>query len=61
MPTVAIINDVWMLFYYIDHAPQHFHVEFARHSAQIRLDDGTDSLRMEAEGLWDPIKREWTI
>ena len=38
MPVVAIIDGVKIMFFFDDHAPPHFHVEFAEYKAQIRLD-----------------------
>jgi hypothetical protein len=64
MPTVAIVDGVKIQFFFGDHPPAHFHVDFAGARAQIRLaeiDFCADTLRMEAEGIWDPITREWKV
>jgi hypothetical protein len=39
MPTVAIVDEVKIQFFFGDHPPAHFHVDFAGMSAQIRLSD----------------------
>ena len=38
MPTVAIVDGVRIIFYWNDHPPPHFHVEFAEHRGQISID-----------------------
>jgi hypothetical protein len=38
MPTVAIVDGVRIIFFWNDHAPPHFHVEFAEHKGQISLE-----------------------
>ncbi len=38
MPTVAIVDGIRVIFYWNDHAPPHFHVEFAEHRAQISIE-----------------------
>ena len=37
MPTVAIVDGVRIIFFWNDHPPPHFHVEFAGHKGQISL------------------------
>ena len=37
MPTVAIVDGVRIIFFWNDHPPPHFHVEFAEHKGQISL------------------------
>jgi hypothetical protein len=37
MPTVAIVDGVRIIFYWNDHPPPHFHVEFSGHRGQISL------------------------
>lgn len=39
MPTVAIVDGVKIQFFFGDHPPAHFHVDFAGARAQIRLSD----------------------
>jgi hypothetical protein len=63
MPVVAIIDGVKIMFFFDDHAPPHFHVEFAEYKAQIRLDT-LDVLegrlpapKMEAVRKWASIRR----
>lgn len=38
MPTVAIVDGVRIIYYWNEHAPPHFHVEFAEHNAQISIE-----------------------
>ena len=38
MPTVAVIDGVRIIFYWNDHPPPHFHVEFSGHNAQISIE-----------------------
>jgi hypothetical protein len=38
MPTVAIIDGVKIQFYWDEHPPSHFHVEYGECRAQIALD-----------------------
>ena len=38
MPTVAIVDGVRIIFYWNDHPPPHFHVEFGEHKGQISLE-----------------------
>jgi hypothetical protein len=38
MPTVAIVDGVKIMFFFADHAPPHFHVDFAGHRAQIVIE-----------------------
>ncbi len=60
MPTVAIVDGVKIQFFFGDHPPPHFHVDFGDHKAQIRIDD----LAVLAGSL-PPAKlrsvREWAI
>jgi hypothetical protein len=37
MPTVAIVDGVRIIFYWNDHPPPHFHVEFAEHKGQVSI------------------------
>ena len=38
MPTVAIVDGVRIIFFWNDHDPPHFHVEFAEYKGQISLE-----------------------
>ena len=38
MPTVAIVDGVKIQFYWDDHPPSHFHVEWGEYRAQIAID-----------------------
>ena len=38
MPTVAIVDGVRIVFFWNDHNPPHFHVEFAGHKGQISIE-----------------------
>ncbi|KAB2869446.1 MAG: DUF4160 domain-containing protein [Bauldia sp.] len=38
MPTVAVIDGITVQFYWEEHPPPHFHVEFAEHQAVIDID-----------------------
>jgi hypothetical protein len=38
MPTVAIVEGVRIIFFWNDHPPPHFHVEFAEHHGQISVE-----------------------
>ena len=37
MPTVAIVDDIKIMFYHDEHPPPHFHVKFGEHQAVINL------------------------
>ena len=37
MPTVAIVDGVRIIFYWNEHPPPHFHVEFAEHKGQVSI------------------------
>ncbi len=37
MPTVAIVEGVRIIFFWNDHSPPHFHVEFAEHQGQVSI------------------------
>ena len=38
MPTVAIVDGIRVIFYWNDHPPPHFHVEFSGHRAQVSIE-----------------------
>jgi hypothetical protein len=38
MPTVATVAGVKVQFYWDDHSPAHFHVEYGEYRAQIAID-----------------------
>jgi hypothetical protein len=38
MPTVAVVDGVKIQFYYDEHPPAHFHVEFAEYQAMISIE-----------------------
>ena len=38
MPTVAIIDGIRIMFFWNDHPPPHFHVEFAEHRGQVSIE-----------------------
>ena len=38
MPTVAIVDGIRVIFFWNDHLPPHFHVEFAEHRAQVSIE-----------------------
>lgn len=38
MPTVAIVDGVRIVFYWNDHPPPHFHVEFSGHKGQFSIE-----------------------
>jgi hypothetical protein len=42
MPTVAKVDGVKIQFYWDDHMPAHFHIEYGEYRAQVRI----DSLRL---------------
>ena len=52
MPTVAIVDGVRIFFFWNDHPPPHFHVEFAGHKGQFSIE--TAEL---IEGSLPPAKR----
>ena len=51
MPTVAIVDGVRIVFYWNDHPPAHFHVEFSGHKGQFSIE--TSAL---IEGTLPPSK-----
>ena len=38
MPTVAVIDGIKIQFYWDDHPPAHFHVEFGEYRAKVAID-----------------------
>ena len=64
MPTVAIVDGVKVQFFFADHAPPHFHVEFAGQRAMMRLGDlqllyGTiPEAKLQAVRDWAATRRE---
>ena len=38
MPTVAIVEGIRVIFYWNDHLPPHFHVEFAEFRGQVSIE-----------------------
>jgi Domain of unknown function (DUF4160) len=39
MPTVATVLGMWIMFFYDDHEPAHFHVRAADFKGKMALDD----------------------
>jgi hypothetical protein len=37
MPVVAIVDGVKIMFFFKDHGPPHFHVEYAEYSAKVSI------------------------
>jgi hypothetical protein len=64
MPTVAIIDGVRIIFYWNDHPPPHFHVEFAGHQGQISLETldlmqgSLPNTKLNAIRVWAESHRE---
>jgi len=60
MPTVAIVDGVRVIFFWNDHPPPNFHVEFAEHRGQISL----ETMQL-VEGSLPPAKlaaiRTWAL
>jgi hypothetical protein len=64
MPTVAIVDGVRIIFFWNDHPPPHFHVEFADHRGQISLEtlellEGSlPTAKLAAIRLWASSRRK---
>jgi hypothetical protein len=64
MPVVAIVDGVKIQFYFSDHLPMHFHVEFAGERAQIDLvsleliEGGLPVQKMAAVRRWATTRRK---
>jgi hypothetical protein len=64
MPTVAIVAGVRIIFYWNDHSPPHFHVEFAEHRGQVTIESlelmegSLPAAKLAAVRLWASSRQE---
>lgn len=59
MPTISVFYGIFIRMYAKDHVPPHFHVVYAEHEAQVRIDTG-DVMEGRLPRNAARLVREWT-